>query len=257
MNKNNKIKNVIKMILIVIVVFSIAYLGFNIFRNNVNKTESGIIDEIEIYEEIDIYENIEEEKENERILKLQKLQEINSDIKAYIEIEGTNISYPVLQTTDNDYYMYRNYKGEYSPDGSIFLDKNVDLNIPSTNFLMYGHNNENGNMFSELLKYKDIDYYRQHPTIKFVTNDEDAEYEVIAAFLSKVYYQTDKNVFRYYYFVNAGSENEFNNYVQNSINSSLYNTGKVPKYGEQLITLSTCSYHVEDGRFAVVARKVK
>ena len=256
MKNKKKIKNVIKVILIAIVIFCVAYLGYYIFRNYINKTESGIIDEIDVYEEVNVYENVEE-KINERVLKLEKLQEVNSDIKAYIEIEGTNISYPVLQTTDNDYYMYRNYKGEYSPDGSIFLDKNVNLSLPSTNFLMYGHNNENGNMFSELIKYKDVNYYKEHPTIKFVTNYEDSEYEIIAVFLSKVYYQTDKNAFRYYYFVNAGNENEFNSYVQNSINSSIYNTGKTAKYGDQLITLSTCSYHVEDGRLAVVAKKIK
>lgn len=72
-----------------------------------------------------------------------------------------------------------------------------------------------------------------------------------------MYYTTDTNVFRYYYFVNTNDKEEFDNYVKNSIESSLYKIGKTVEYGDQLITLSTCSYHEEDGRLAVVARKIK
>ena len=71
----------------------------------------------------------------------------------------------------------------------------------------------------------------------------------------KVYYQSEQNVFRYYYFINAENEEQFNNYVENSKKSSLYETGKTAVYGDQLMTLSTCSYHTKDGRFVVVAKK--
>ncbi len=110
-------------------------------------------------------------------------------------------------------------------------------------------------MFSELLNYKSEEFYKQHPTIKFTTEQEDVEYEIIAVFLSRVYYKSEKNVFRYYYFVNAKNEEEYNNYVENAKEASLYDTGKTAKYGEQLLTLSTCEYSQEDGKFVVVARK--
>lgn len=110
-------------------------------------------------------------------------------------------------------------------------------------------------MFNELLKYNDEEYYKEHPTIRFTTNKEDAEYEIIAVFKSRVYYKSEQNVFRYYYFINAENEEEYNEYVENAKKASLYDTGKTAKYGDQLITLSTCSYHTEDGRFAIVARK--
>ena len=72
-----------------------------------------------------------------------------------------------------------------------------------------------------------------------------------------MYYKSEKNVFRYYYFINAQTEEQFNEYVENSKKSSLYNIDATAKYGDQLLTLSTCSYHTEDGRLAVVAKKIK
>lgn len=172
-------------------------------------------------------------------------------------IEGTSINYPVLQGTDNEYYMTHNYKKQKSKNGSIFLTKDYDWSIPSSNLLIYGHNLNNGTMFQELLKYAKEEFYEEHPVIRFTTNKEDAEYEIISAFKSRVYYKTEKNVFRYYFFVNAKSEAEYNEFVQNAKKASLYYIDKTGKFGDQLITLSTCSYHVEDGRFVVVGRKTR
>ena len=196
--------------------------------------------------------------ETERMKLLKELQKENSDIVAWIEIEDSKINYPVLQGEDNDYYMTHTYKKEYSKDGSLFLDKNYDWNKPSSNLLIYGHNNIGSKeMFVDLMKYEDEEYYNNHKTIRFTTAEEDAEYEIIAVFKSRVYYKSEKDVFRYYFFIDAENEQEFNEYVQNSKESSLYNIEATAEYGDQLLTLSTCSYHTEDGRFAVVARKVK
>ena len=195
-------------------------------------------------------------EEKERIIKVKSLKEQNSDIVGWLEIPNTNINYPVLQGQDDEYYMTHNYKKEKSKNGSIFLSKDYDFSIPSSNLLMYGHNLGNGTMFQELLKYESENYYKNHPTIRFTTVDDDSEYEIIAVFKSRVYYKSEKNVFRYYYFINAENESEYNNFVQNAKKASLYDIDATANYNEQLITLSTCSYHVKDGRFAVVARKV-
>ena len=244
--KINK-KKVLSIILILILLISVVLI---IYKRG-SKTKTHLLDDIQI----NVAEEIEIEGKSEKILKLEELQKENPDIKAYIEIEGTNISYPVLQTSDNNYYMKKNYKKEYSNEGSIFLDKDVNLELPSTNYLIYGHNNKNGAMFNDLLKYKDKEFYDKHSTIKFITNTEESEYEIIAVFYSRVYYKSEKNVFRYYYFINAENEQEFNDYVNNSKKASIYDTEKTATYGDQLLTLSTCSYHTEDGRFAVVAKK--
>ena len=210
----------------------------------------------EKYEETAIVENTEEQKEEtERMLQVKELQGQNADIIGWLEIENTNINYPVLQGTDNSYYMTHNYKKENSKNGAIFLDANYNWNIPSNNLLIYGHNLGNGMMFQELLKYEKESFYQEHPIIRFTTTEEDAQYEIISVFKSRVYHKSEKNVFRYYFFLNNESEEEYNQFVKNAKNASLYPIDATANYGEQLITLSTCSYYVEDGRFAVVGRR--
>ena len=160
-----------------------------------------------------------------------------------------------MQGEDNEFYMKHNYLKEENTYGSLFLDKDYDWNNKSSNLLIYGHNMQDGTMFHDLLNYADEQYYKKHPTVRFTTAEEDAQYDIISAFRSRVYYKSEKNVFRYYYFVNAENEEEYNNYVENAKKASLYDTGKTAQYGDQLLTLSTCEYSQEDGRFVVVARK--
>lgn len=244
-------RRLIMIILIITFVLSSIYIIKYFYDKNKDKQYDNVLENTTIDEE-----QITEYK-TERMLQLEELQKENSDIIGWIEIEDTNINYPVLQGKDNEYYMTRTYKKEYSKDGSLFLDKDYNWDIPSTNLLIYGHNNSNGNMFEDLEKYQKEDFYKTHPTIRFTTKEEDVEYEIIAVFLSRVYYKSEKNVFRYYYFINAETEAEFNEYVENAKKASLYDTAKTAEYGDGLMTLSTCSYHTEDGRLAVVARKVK
>ena len=251
----------IYLILILIIVVCSIYLFY--FWNSIAeaKKESDILNTIEVNtSKIENNSNDENKisESEERMLKIKKLKEINKDIVGWLEIEGTDISYPVVQGKNNSYYMTHNYKKEKSRNGSIFLDKSYDWNITSNNLLMYGHNLNNGKMFEDLLKYKNKDYYEKHKIIRFTTDKEDSEYEIMSAFKSRLYYKTEKNVFRYYQFINPKSKKQFNEYVKNSKKASLYDTGVKAKYGDELITLSTCSYHTEDGRFAVVGvKKVK
>lgn len=211
-----------------------------------------------------ITDNNEETNKNnvlynsERIDKVKELQSQNSDIVGWLEIPNTEISYPILQGIDNSYYMTHNYKNRKSKNGSLFLDKDYNWNKPSTNLLIYGHNNRGTReMFVDLLNYKDENFYKDHPIVRFTTEKEDAIYDIISVFLSRVYYKRETDVFRYYYFIDANNKEEFDYYVSESKKASLYNIDATAEYGDQLITLSTCEFSQEDGRFVVVARKQK
>lgn len=242
-SKNTKYIFIIIAIILVIIISSYKYY--------MNKKNNNILNNIKI-DETQITET-----KTEKMLKVEELKKENTDIVGWLEIPNTKINFPVLQGTDNEYYMRHTYQKKYSIDGSIFLDKDYDWNLPSSNLLIYGHNNKNGNMFQELLEYKKESYYKQHPNINFTTENDDSTYEIISVFLSRVYYKSENDVFRYYYFINAKNEEEYNNYVNESKKASLYDTGKNAQYGEQLLTLSTCEYSQEDGRFVIVARKIK
>lgn len=253
--KSNSFKSKIKILLILILLCSITLIiKIKYTENKENKIQreiSQLLNTIEIPEE-----DITNEK-TERQLKIEKLQESNKDIIGWIEIVGTNINYPVLQGEDNDYYLNHEYSHKKISSGSIFLDKDYNFNIPSANLLIYGHRNKEGLMFEDLIKYKKEDYYNDHKQIRFTTKNQDMTFEIIAAFNSKVYYQNETNVFRYYNFVNTNSQKEYEDYINNCKNASLYDTGKTAIYGEKLLTLSTCDYSQKNGRFAVVAKEVK
>lgn len=212
--------------------------------NDTNNVENTIVNE----------ETLNEDAE---IVNFKKVKQINSNIVAWLKIEETKINYPILQGNDNDYYLNKNFKNQYSRNGSIFLDYRYDFSKINQNFLVYGHNNRDGMMFQDLLKYENKDYFDSHSKIKLITENENKVYDIIAVFKSQVYSVTDTDVFRYYNYINFENENKFNEYIKNCKKNSLYNIDIEPTYGDEILTLSTCEYSKENGRFVIVATKKK
>lgn len=182
------------------------------------------------------------------------LTELNDDFAAWINIEDTGICYPVMYTPDDpDYYLKRDFYKADSKNGTPYIGKGCSLQ--SDNMIIYGHNMKNGTMFSDLVLYENEDFYKSHPVISFDTVEESSIYDIVAVFREKVHYQDEVGVFRYYDYVGDLSKEEFDEYIASVKKISLYDTEKTAEYGQQLLTLSTCAYHVENGRFAVVAVK--
>lgn len=181
------------------------------------------------------------------------LYEQNTDLFGWVTIEDTVIDYPVMHTPDDpEKYLHANFDGEYSYGGVPFID--ASCTADSDNLLIYGHNMLNGSMFRSLMKYQEKTYWEKHPTIRFNTLYEEQEYEVLAAFYDRVYYQTE-TVFKFYQFIDAEDEADFDNAISQFREKALYDTGVEAAYGDQLITLVTCAYHTDNGRFVVVARR--
>ncbi len=179
----------------------------------------------------------------------------NQRLIGWVKIDDTNIDYPVMQTVDNEYYQDHNLNQEYDKNGSIFMDKDCDVLKPSTNFILYGHHMKSGQMFGNLDKYESEQYAKEHPYIDFDTIYEHGIYRVMYVFRSRVYSE-EEVTFKYYQFIDALSEQEFNSNMQEMADMSLYDTGVTAQYGDQLLTLSTCDYQEKNGRFVVVAKKV-
>ncbi|MCM1187808.1 MAG: class B sortase [bacterium] len=180
----------------------------------------------------------------------------NKTLIGWVKIDDTNIDYPVVQALDNEYYLTHNLDQEYDRNGTIFLDKDCDIAKPSTNYIVYGHHMKSGKMFGTLDRYAEEDFCREHPQIQFDTIYEKGIYEVMYVFRSRVYSEEDI-VFKYYQFIDANSEQEFNSYMNEMDSMSLYDTGVTAEYGDQLLTLSTCDYQEKNGRFVVVAKRIK
>lgn len=185
------------------------------------------------------------------------LYESNPDFIGWLTILGTRVDYPVMQHPgDNEYYIHRNFDGEWDGSGLLFMDLRSDYTLPTDNLLIYGHNMKTGTMLADILKYESEEYYQEHKYLTFHTLDEDNEYEVIAAFYSQIYPDEDTAHFKYYEFFDAASEDEFNTYIEEIRALTPYEIQSEVTYGDTLITLSTCAYNTQDGRFALVARKI-
>lgn len=202
-----------------------------------------------------IHRTQEEEVELTVLEEYQTLYNKNKKMIGWIKIDDTQIDYPVMQTANNEYYMDHNFNQEYDRNGSLFLDKDCDIVHRNTNLIIYGHHMKSGKMFGGLNKYSSEEYCKSHPNIQFDTIYERGTYEVMYVFRSRIYNE-DEVVFKYYQFLDAASEKEFNSNMQEMAALSLYDTGVTASYGDQLLTLSTCDYSEEDGRFVVVAKRV-
>lgn len=212
-----------------------------------------------IYNEINTENTKETSKtENnitENVKKVIDLKKENSDVIGWIQIDNTIINYPILQTADNNFYLEHNYKKEKSKYGSIYLHKNSNIMNINSNLIIYGHNMKDEQMFNTLLKYEDVNFYNEHKKIKIATETEENQYEIVSVFKSRIFYQDEKDVFRYYNYINFKDEAMYNEYIENCKKIQLYDTGVSVKYGEQLITLITCEYSQKNGRIVVVAKK--
>ena len=182
------------------------------------------------------------------------LHEENPDCIGWITIEGTRIDYSVMyRPGDKNYYLHRDFNGEYSANGCLYLAEEC---VPgdSDNLIIYGHHMNSGKMFADLEKYKDEDFYKEHPMIQFRTIWGNEEYEVLAAFTTPVYTGND---FNYYNFIKAQKGEDYEYFIREIKRKGIYETQSTACYGEKLLTLSTCEYSQKNGRMVVVAKKVE
>jgi sortase B len=211
-----------------------------------------------------VAETISEDTENSTDLnddgilqRYAQLYEENSDFAGWIQVPDTTIDYPVMYVKgDNDTYLHSNFYKEYDAAGVPFIDGGCSLNPVSDNLIIYGHHMNDNSMFQPLMNYKDQSFYDAHRTIYFDTLTEKGTYEVIAVILARALDESEEG-FRYYGQFDFANETDFNNYMNNIRQISLYNNiDETVTFGSRLIILSTCEYSQDDGRLGVVARKI-
>ena len=201
-------------------------------------------------------ETVPAETEPPMLPKMAELYAENPDIIGWITIPGTKVDYPVMLTPDEpEKYIHRNFKGHHSIGGVPFMEDECSMDPESDNLIIYGHNMKNGTQFKDLMNYTMKKYWEEHPQILFSTLYEERTYEIISAFYDKVYTTKDK-VFKFYQFIDAKDEADFEYAVKYFKENGEYDTGVTAQYGDKLIMLVTCSYHIDDGRFVVVAKEI-
>lgn len=196
----------------------------------------------------------EKEEENIILPEYRELWEQNQDLAGWLTIEDLGIDYAVMYTPkEPEYYLHRGFSKEEAVSGSLFIGEG--WKPEGGNTIIYGHHMKDGTMFGQLNEYSSSEYAKAHPNIRFDTLTEKGEYQVIAAFYSRIYNLEDKDAFRYYWYVDLSDRERFEEFITKVKAASIYDTGVEAVYGDKLLTLSTCSYHAKEGRFVVIARK--
>ena len=184
-----------------------------------------------------------------------EIYEMNNHTVGWIKIEGTQVDYPVMQTPDEpNFYLNRDFYKEDSVNGSIYAREVCNINEPSDNITIFGHNMASGKMFAELHKYTDKKAWENNSLIFYDTLYEYHTYKIFAVF------KTSANLgqgFSYHQFVDAETEEEFDEFVATCKKLAFYDTGITPVYGDKLITLSTCTGpSINNDRLVVVAMRI-
>lgn len=199
-----------------------------------------------------------EEKDKRMHVDFSALQTENEEIIGWIQIPDTIVDYPVLQSSESnpEYYLYRSYQHAYTQYGSIFLDSTFSFDDEmSRNYVLYGHNMDDGRMFSEVLNYADLTYYTEHPIIHFDTPQQEGDWKIISIFKTNTL--LSQGELFYYNRTGFSSETDYLNFVYQMRIRSIIDTGVDFTAEDDILTLSTCSYEFENFRTVLVARRVR
>lgn len=177
------------------------------------------------------------------------LQTVNSDYVGWVRMQNSYIDYPMVQGTDNSYYLDHLYTKEYNYVGSVFLDYNSARDFSDKNTVIYAHNVKNGTMFMEIAKFEDPNYYQDHKEIELYTPEQNYIAYPVAGILTD---GSDD-----YVSYNFASDDEFMNYVSRFTANSTFTSDTTIDATDQTVLFSTCSYSLTDGRYALLCKLVK
>lgn len=192
---------------------------------------------------------------------------MNNDLVGWLKIPGTKVDTPILQSDSNTHYLRNNYYGIYTNYGDPFMDFRNKTDELSRNTILYGHNLigdpvNNGMVFSDVMKYRNLDGYKNAPIIEFSTLYKDYKFKVFAAFVTNAE-DSDDNGYTFYYIEPEMNDNQFMEFTEQILMRSIYSTDVEIKQDDKILMLSTCTYeldkglHKVSGRLVVTARLVR
>ena len=178
-----------------------------------------------------------------------------SDIVGWIYSENTKINYPIVQSaydnpvTADYYYLYRDIHGQYSANGTPFLDVKCASNFNDFNSIVYGHHMNDGSMFASIDGYrKTAGYYEEHPVMYLNTPTQNYRVELFAGYLTDADSST--------YTVSFPDTSSFLLYCQEMKAQSDFQSDVEIQPGDRILTLSTCAYDWHDARYVVQGKLV-
>lgn len=187
--------------------------------------------------------------------KFAELLTINPDLVGWLEVG--ELSTPVVQGIDNDYYLTHDFYEEEDPHGTVFADSRNDVEAGDDNLVLYGHNyNKSKQMFYEVERYKSPEYAASHPIISFTTLGEKRDYVVFGVFLTNTEPSMGE-VFDYHNQLLFPNHLEMDQFIAQVRARSMLDVDIAVDSFDQLITLSTCGYEFAGERVVLMARRIR
>lgn len=227
-----KKKSYLKLIVFFIFLAIFIFSAINLIRWGIyNKKSANLIEDIieESFSETDLEDNNEEISKNP--VNFDSLKNINSDVVAWIKIDDTSVNYPIVQTTDNEYYLHKDINKNYSTCGWIFMDFKNSENFIDKNTVLYGHNIKSGLMFADLTKILN-NKLGDEVTIEIYTPTEKLDYIVFSSYMEEPEDYAIKS--------NIVDEQAQEKYIKDMLQRSSIKYNVVPDKSDKLLTLSTC-----------------
>ncbi|SRR5699024_2027174 len=252
MQKNtNQPKNKIVSRIVTVVALSVflyAAYGLTDVLIDYYKNRQMIANVQEMYYETEIEED---RAPNEIRSGFDELLKHNNDVVGWITIDGTQIDYPILQSTNNIDYLTKDYNNRETRAGSIFLDFRNEIATENKNTVVYGHRMKDGSMFQHLTKFLNEDFLKKHQTFEYDTLYDSYEAEIFSVYNTL----TDFN----YIQTEFSDEAKYADLLEKMKNKSKYQTDVDVNYDDEIITLSTCDYVLDEneGRLVVHAKLTK
>ncbi len=250
-----KIRKSIFIIAFVVLIGTMCYL--------VNYFVEGWIQIRQIEQAAKVWDDPESLKKNEQgiYIGFENLLQQNSDIRAWIKIDGTNINNPVYQTDNNKFYVDHDMNKQSSRYGALFIDEQAKIKNTikgqSQNVVIYGHHMKDGTMFGPLKNYVDIDFYKKNPIIDFRTLGYEDQYKIFAIFITNANPAHDNGEVFNYRKCEFANGTEFMSWIDEVKKRSVINTNVDVIEDDYVLTLSTCTYEFDDARLVVMARRVR
>ena len=174
------------------------------------------------------------------------LLEVNPDTVAWIYMEDSVINYPVVQGTDNEYYLHYLFTGEYNNTGTVFMDFRNNADFSDRNTVFYAHHMRNGSMFNTIYKYRDQEFYDEHKTLVIQTPD--------GAYLAEPFAGLETDGYVDYVRIDFSSDSDYMMYITDLRAQSTFTSDIEIDSEDQILTLSTCAYMLTNGRFALFCK---
>lgn len=246
-------RKTIYVILTLIFAFALIFSGYKLYQEYSEQQES-----IDLYTDLEEFVSVPDEAPNTTnpsesgettpayvgpAIDFDELKKINDDCVAWIYIEDTDINYPIVQGSDNSYYLKHLIDGKWNSSGSIFMDSRVSADISDRHSIIYGHHMKNGTMFSGLTKYKEQEYFDAHPEGWLITPEGTYRIEFFAGYVA--------NVKSAAWDLEFESDADFETWIKEAQKQSWFTSPFSPAVTDRILTLSTCSYEFDNARYVL------